>query len=194
MPDNNKIPPIETNRLILKSMSIPLLRMISEGNYEKAQQLSGFVIPPGLPMPNRIWLNRRLEMIERDSSQQKWMYRAILQKNDNRMVGHISFHHKAPDPELLEISELAVELGYTIDPEYRRRGIAKESAIAMMEWANYESNVRTFILTISPANYPSIKLAEAMNFKIIGEHIDEIDGLEYTMMGEIEDVLRTKHA
>ena len=54
------------------------------------------------------------------------------------MLGHISFHHKAPDPDLLEYSERGAELGYTIEPEYRRHGYDRESAISMMEWAGRE--------------------------------------------------------
>lgn len=185
---------IETDRLILNTISLPILRMIIDENYEAVQKDSGFIIPPDCSMPDRIWLKRRVEMIELDKEQHKWMYRAIIRKNDNTMIGHISFHHKAPDPDLLGISELAVELGYTINSDCRRKGFAKESAIAMMEWAYRESNVRTFILTINPSNYPSIKLAKAMSFKITGERIDEVDGLEYIMRGEVEDILKTKIA
>lgn len=179
---------------MLRSMSLPFLRLIVEGKCEVAQETCGFIMPPGTPLPGGLWLKRRITLIEHDGEQHSWMYRAIIRKDDKRMVGYINFHHKAPDPDLLDFSRLAVELGYTIHPDYRRRGYAKESAIAMMEWANRESNVRTFILNVSPANSPSMHLAQAMNFKKIGERIDEFDGLEYTMRAEIEDVLEAKHA
>jgi RimJ/RimL family protein N-acetyltransferase len=94
------------------------------------------------------------------------------------MVGHISFHHKAPDPFLLAYSRCGAELGYTIEALYRRQGYATESALAMMAWAR-KQGVEDFFLTISPQNIPSIRLAEAMQYRKIGELIDEIDGIEY---------------
>lgn len=192
MPETMIIP-IESDRLILKPMSLPFLHMIIERNFAMAQKICGATIPPHCSMPDGVWLKRRMAMIEQDDEQHKWMYRAVIRKEDNTMIGHISFHHKAPDPDLLDISDLAVELGYTINQDCRRKGFAKESAIAMMEWAHSEAKVRTFILTISPSNTPSLQMARSMNFKKIGERIDEFDGLEYTMRGKIEDILQTKH-
>lgn len=185
---------IESERLLLKTMSLPLLRLILEENIEKAQNISDFIIPSDCSFPNGIWLRRRMKMIDLDGEQHKWMYRAIIRKKDNKMVGHISFHHKAPDPDLSEIAELSAELGYTINTDCRRNGYAKESAIAMMKWANTEANVNTFILTISPENIASIKLAKSMRFYIIGERTDETDGLEYIMRGELEDIIKTESA
>ena len=97
------------------------------------------------------------------------------------MLGHINFHHRAPDPDLVAYSELAAELGYTIEPEHRRRGYARESAIAMMKWAADEHGVRDFILSISPDNAASLALARSLGFEVVGEHVDDIDGLEYVM-------------
>lgn len=75
-----------------------------------------------------------------------------MRKDDNQMVGHISFHHMAPDPDLVEYAQAAAELGYTVEPMYRRQGYARESAVAMMEWAARQHGVRDFIVTISPDN------------------------------------------
>ena len=108
------------------------------------------------------------------------------------MVGFISFHHKAPDPDLLEYSVLAVELGYTVEAEYRRHGYAKESAIAMIEWAGYERGVGDFVLSISPDNVPSLRLARSMGFQVVGEQMDEIDGLEHVLTATLDNVVATK--
>jgi len=183
-----RIPPIETDRLRLVSLSVEFLQSMIRGGRGAAQAFADFVIPSDRSLPKNIWVKRRLEMIEADPEQHPWMYRAIVRKHDNRMVGHISFHHKAPDPDLVEFSELAAELGYTVEAEYRRNGYARESAVAMMHWAYREHGVRTFILSISPTNLPSLKMAESMNFKRIGERMDEIDGLEYAMRADIEDI------
>ncbi len=127
-------------------------------------------------------------MIEDDQEQHPWMYRAVVTKDENRMVGYISFHHKVPDPDLLEHSNFAVELGYTIEPEFRRNGYAKESALAMMEWAHGVHGVNTFFLSVSPDNHPSMRMAEAMKFRKIAERHDPRDGLEYTMKAEFDEI------
>jgi RimJ/RimL family protein N-acetyltransferase len=100
------------------------------------------------------------------------------------MVGHISFHHKAPDPDLLEYSGNAVELGYAIEIDQRRKGYAKESVLAMMDWAN-KRGVSVFVLSISPQNLPSLRLAESMGYRKISERIDDTDGLEYVYITEM---------
>lgn len=127
------------------------------------------------------WVERRLKMIEDDPSQHPWMYRAIIQKASNTMVGFISFHHKAPDPDLQEYSFNGAELGYTVEPEFRRIGYAIESILGMIGWAENEYEVKDIFVTISPNNIPSMKLAKSLGFVKVGEHNDDIDGLEYVM-------------
>jgi len=126
-------------------------------------------------------------MIAADAAQHPWMDRAIVRKDDNLMVGYIGFHHKAPDPDLLQYSACAVELGYGIDPAFRRRGYARESALAMMAWANRQG-VPTFFLSIGPHNIPSLRMAESMGFRKIGERMDEVDGLEHVYVAGMSDL------
>jgi [ribosomal protein S5]-alanine N-acetyltransferase len=101
------------------------------------------------------------------------------------MVGHTSFHHKAPDPDLAIYADVAAELGYTIESAYRRRGYATESARAMMQWAHTTHGVETFILSISPENTASLKLAESLHFHKIAERMDDVDGLELVFKATI---------
>ena len=51
----------------------------------------------------------------------------------------------------------------------------------MMEWARHENGVEDFVLSVSPDNVPSLALARSMGFEVVGEQMDEIDGLEYVM-------------
>ena len=50
-----------------------------------------------------------------------------------------------------------------------------------MEWAHVNHGVKDFVLTISPDNAPSQRLAIELGFSRIGEHIDEVDGIEYIL-------------
>lgn len=184
------IPDIETPRLRLVSMSAQLLRLLIEGKFEEARNVAGFGLPDGcLPPESEFWVTRTLRMTEGDPEQRSWMmHRAIVHKENNKMIGHIRFHHKPPDPDLQNLSKCAVELGYAIDPSCRRKGYGKESAVAMMEWAHSERGVSTFFLSISPSNLPSLKLAASMGFRKVGEKMDDIDGLEYIMKAEIHEI------
>ena len=77
---------IETERLLLKTMSLPFLRMILEGHSRKAEDIVDFAIPANCSFPDKVWLRRRIEMIELDREQHKWMYRAIIRKKDKKMI------------------------------------------------------------------------------------------------------------
>ena len=175
---------ILTNRLKLISLTTECLRAFQDGEHIQAGATGGFKVTPDCPLLGHSSIQRRLNMMNRDPQQHPWMYRAIVRKEDNVMVGHISFHHKAPDPDLLEYSDNAVELGYAIELGYRRNGYAKESALGMMDWA-INQRVHTFVLSISPVNIPSTRMAESMGFRKISERIDETDGLEYVYIAEI---------
>lgn len=124
-------------------------------------------------------------MIEEDPTQHEWLNRAVVRKSDRQLIGNISFHHKAPDPYLLDYADHAAELGYTIESPFRRQGYATEAAGAMMRWAHQEHGVARYCVSISPDNEPSLRMAEAMGFKRVGEHMDEVDGLEWVMLREI---------
>jgi RimJ/RimL family protein N-acetyltransferase len=173
-------------------MSVACLRSFSEGNIEEARRSVDYLVPDNCSLLGHRQINRRLKMIDADPSQHPWMYRAIVRKEDRQMVGFISFHHKAPDPNLSEYAQMSAELGYTIEQAFRRRGYATESAIGMMDWAFREFGVREFVLTISPENRPSLKMAESMHFEIIGQHEDPIDGTEFVMKASIDQILKTK--
>jgi ribosomal-protein-alanine N-acetyltransferase len=182
-----EIPAIQTNRLRLISLSRDCLLAMLKGDYKAAGAFCEFTVSPDSSLLRHSSIQRRLAMIEKDPEQHPWMYRAIVRKFDNVMVGHISFHHKAPDPDLLEYSGHAVELGYTIDIGHRRKGYARESALAMMEWAN-KQKVETFCLSISPGNMPSLRLAESMGFRKMSERMDETDGLEYVYIADMNSI------
>jgi RimJ/RimL family protein N-acetyltransferase len=107
-----------------------------------------------------------------DPNAQQWLVRAmVLRETGRRMAGHIGFHGPPVDG--------AAELGYTVFPEYRRRGYALEAATALMDWAQKTHGVRRFIVSVSPSNGPSLALAAKMGFAKTGEQMDEVDGLEY---------------
>ncbi len=176
-------------------MSVEFLRALMKRDFAAMQPLVEYRVPPDFSLfGKRAAVERRLGLIADDPSQHPWMYRAIVRKSDGRLVGHISFHHKAPDPDLRRHGEAGAELGYGIELVHRRRGYATQSAIAMMEWASAEFGVRRFVLSVSPSNLASLRMAESMGFQVIGEQEDPADGTELVLTAGIDRVRRSKGA
>ncbi len=173
------IEPIKTPRLRLESLSTDCLEALIDEDLVRARSSVSFCMTIDTSLAGQYWLSRRLGMIREDASHHPWMYRAIVREEDNEMVGYISCHHGYPDPDLADYSKHGVELGYTIEPEYRRNGYAHESILALISWACTEKRDVEVFITVSPENEPSLKLAESLGFVKVGEHLDEIDGLEY---------------
>ena len=71
-----------------------------------------------------------------------------------------------------------VEVGYAVDPAYRRRGYARAALEALLERAAREPGVRTVRATISPGNAASYGLVAQYGFTEVGQQWDDEDGLE----------------
>jgi len=168
---------IYSDRLDLIPFTADFMRASLARNLPEAERLLGVPLPATWPeFPDK--LARRLRQLEEDPSLEPWLIRAIVLRDEHIKVGHIGFH-EAPGPEhYREIAPGAAEFGYNIYEPYRRRGYAREAALALMHWAHREHSVPRFVLTISPENLPSQALAANLGFVRIGSHIDEVDGPE----------------
>ena len=104
------------------------------------------------------------------------------------MAGHIRFHSR-PNPEYLQpYARDAVEFGYVVFEPHRRRGYATEAADAVMRWAEARHGVRRFVATVSPDNLPSLAMVKKLGFRKIGEHVDDIDGVEEVFLRDVDMV------
>ena len=61
----------------------------------------------------------------------------------------------------------------------RGKNLSSEALVALMDWAAAKHQVPQFVLTISPENAPSLRMAERFGFVKVGSHVDPEDGLEY---------------
>ncbi|GEM_PF-2631350 len=131
------------------------------------------------PLPKELeafdWLAKlRLDQIRIDSKYQYWSLRLIcIYKADIEppsLVGLIGFH-SPPNPLYLRpILNNAIELGYHILKNERRRGIASQAINDMMQLAE-EEGVHFTVLSISFANEASQSLAKKLSFT----HFDNKD-------------------
>jgi GNAT superfamily N-acetyltransferase len=78
---------------------------------------------------------------------------------------------KVPD------AEGRVEIGYKVQPEYRRQGVATEVVHAMFDWA-HDQGVDLFRASVSPDNVPSLAIVRGLGFRQVDVQIDDVDGEE----------------
>ena len=71
-----------------------------------------------------------------------------------------------------------VEIGYAVQPGFRRRGYARAALEVLLQRAAAEPGVRTVRVSISPTNVASLELSSQYGFTEVGEQWDDEDGLE----------------
>ena len=167
---------IETERLILRLVPLEGVAATAAGDRGACRRLIG----PYLPEDwfDEAWVSElRLNQWKQDPAYAPWSIRAIALKATGQIVGNMNCHHKPMDFIHEGKVSLAVEIGYTIFPPWRRMGLAHEAIRGFTGWARTRG-VKRMILSISPANGPSLALAGKLGAERIGSQIDEIDGPE----------------
>lgn len=168
---------ISSDRLHLVTLGSEVLRLSLSGDASSVERILGLSVP-------RCWyeeddlIRLRLQQLTEDPAYLSWSLRAISLRAECRMVGHIGFHTKPGHPYLSPHAPNGVEFGFTVFPPYRRQGYAREACNAIMRWAHDENDVTEFVVSISPGNIPSLRLARSLGFERVGSHIDQEDGPE----------------
>jgi len=159
---------IETERLRL----VPL----DEESME-ALLLSGevpFAVPSDWPDEHDArFLAIRLKQLRESPERRAWPVCAIVL--DGAMIGHIGYH--GPPGVNARRARDAVEVGYTVFPEHRRRGYATEAVRGLIEHARAQG-VHRVIASVGPKNEPSLALVRRLGFVEVGRHWDDEDGEE----------------
>ncbi len=174
MSDHNTT--IYTERLALRLMTPAVFEAALHGDQAQAAQLLGLPIPAEW-WPVSHYKQLRLAQVHANRALEPWMERAIVLRSTQTMIGSIAFHMADPPEPVRPLGPGGVEFGYTIFAEFRRQGYATEACQGLMDWAQ-QQGVTRFILTISPANQPSLCIAAHFGFVKIGTQIDEEEGLE----------------
>jgi RimJ/RimL family protein N-acetyltransferase len=100
-----------------------------------------------------------------------WITRVIVDPTLRLAVGRAGFHGP-PD------AAGTVEVGYAVDPTYRRLGYARAALEQLLERAAREPSVHTVRAAIRPDNLASLRLVLDYGFVEVGEQWDDEDGLE----------------
>ena len=174
------VPPIATARFELVSMSLSFMRALVARDVPAAEAELGATVPPDFPDQLDSFLQFRIADLSADPEAQPWLGRAIVltQPDGTRTtIGSVGFH-APPGPDG------RVEIGYRVEPEYRRQGVATEVVRAMFDWAAGQG-VDRFRASISPDNAASLAVIGQFGFRQVGVQIDDIDGEE--LVFELDD-------
>ena len=150
----------------------PAFRALASGDLAAANAVSPVPLPAYFAGPEwrPVWERRRAQ-VEEDPASAAWVTGVIWDERNQVAVGRAGYHGP-PDPSGM------VEIGYAVDPAYRRRGYARAALEALLQRAAREPHVRTVRVTISPDNVASYQLAAQYGFTEVGEQWDDEDGLE----------------
>jgi [ribosomal protein S5]-alanine N-acetyltransferase len=116
------------------------------------------------------WQRRAVQVVDVPEDVE-WVTGVIWSEDVGSVVGQAGFHG-APDAAGM------VEVGYQVDPAYRRQGFARAALLPLLPRARAEPEVRTLRATVSPENSASLALIAQLPFVEVGEQWDEEDGLE----------------
>lgn len=145
---------------------------LARGDLEAANALSPVELTDYFAGPEwrGVWQMRHAQ-IQEDPAVADWVTGAIWDERRHLAVGRAGYHGP-PD-----VSGM-VEIGYAVDPAYRRQGYARAALEALLRRAADEPQVRTVRVSISPDNVASYQLASQYGFVAVGDQWDEEDGLE----------------
>ena len=148
------------------------LSALLAGDLPAASAHAGVELTDYFTSPDCTWLwQLRLDQLAADPDSGAWIARAGVDARTGAVVGHAGFHGP-PD------AAGTVEVAYSVDPRWRRRGYARALLRELLRRAEKEPGVRTVRATIGPDNAASLATIAGFGFAHVGEQVDEVDGLE----------------
>jgi RimJ/RimL family protein N-acetyltransferase len=149
-----------------------VLKALAEGDLAAANRGAPVVFSPYFAGPDwrSVWRRRAAQVVD-DPTSARWITRAVIDAGLGLVVGRAGFHGP-PDAAGM------VEVGYAVDPAFRRQGYARAALVALLQWAKADPSVRTVRATITPDNTASRALTAQYGFVEVGEQWDDEDGLE----------------
>jgi RimJ/RimL family protein N-acetyltransferase len=162
-------------------MGADVMRAIVDGRSADAADQLGFAIHPDMFGEDGGAPKHFLGMLQREPNFAPWGPRAIVLADEKLTIGHIGFHTLPNQQYLEEYVGRGVEMGYTVFADYRRRGYASEAITVLAGWAKVEHGVENIVISVDADNRPSLALAEKLGFTKVGEHQDDVDGLEIVL-------------
>ncbi|MGA6160241.1 GNAT family N-acetyltransferase [Stenotrophomonas sp. NPDC087984] len=164
--------PVSRKPVRFVELSGEVMSALLDGDLPAASRMAGAALTGDFVSDRARWLWRlRLGQMDADPGQARWMARQAAVGDEGLVVGHAGFHGPPDEVGM-------VEIGYSVAPEFRRRGYARAMLIELLRRAAAEPAVTTVRATISPDNLASLATISGFGFVEVGEQWDEEDGLE----------------
>ena len=163
--------PISTPRLDLHDLPLELMRAVLARDWAAAAAQAPYPVDERSFTGSDHVLGLRIGQLERDPTEQPWLYRAAVLRETGRVIGRAGFQAPPDDTG-------TVEIGYEVLAPYRGQGLAAEMAVGLMRWGA-EHGATACLASIRPDNAPSLALTARLGFVRIGQQLDDIDGLEW---------------
>jgi RimJ/RimL family protein N-acetyltransferase len=141
-----------------------------DGDLAAASAAAGTELSPFLAGEKWLW-RIRLDDVAQNPAAAEWIARAALDAETGVVIGHGGFHGPPEDG--------TVEIGYTVAPEFRRRGYATAMVTALLERVAADPRVHAVRASIRPDNTASLATIAKFGFRKVGEQWDPEDGLEH---------------
>ena len=131
----------------------------------------------GFSDPYKYFLNNpnpisyRINQVRKNPEAAKYLLRVAVLKQHMVVVGSAGFHN-LPDENGM------IEIGFGVDPAFQNKGYGKQILHGMWGWGVNEPRVKTLRYTVSPENLISQHIIKKLRFDLVGEQMDEEDGLE----------------
>lgn len=164
--------PVTPKRIELVQLPAAALHALAAGDLADANDAAAVPLTPYFA--GGAWASvwqRRSRQIVADPDSAEWITGVIWDPEARVAVGRAGYHGP-PDAAGM------VEVGYAVDPAYRRQGYARAALVALLERAAREPAVRTVRATVSPDNIASSSLIMQYGFVEVGEQWDDEDGRE----------------
>lgn len=169
-----EVPTIRSERLELVAFSPTAMRAVLDRDLAAAEAELDAGLPGNLRERLGDLFEMRLHDVARDPGVRPWIARAMILTDElgvRRLVGSVGFHGPPNEDGL-------VEIGYHVEPGFRRRGFATEAVRTLLAWAAREHGTRRFRASIAPTNVASLAIVGGLGFRQTGRQWDEIDGEE----------------
>jgi RimJ/RimL family protein N-acetyltransferase len=155
---------LRTQRLDLLPASPETLELLIAGEYRRAGDRLGVLIPDGWPNEQEAvdGLAWHVRALREDLAARLWHVRLIVLRAEGRVIGSINLKG-APD------YDGTIEIGWGVTAEYRRQGIASEATGAVIEWAMTDPRVQRVVATIPRGNEASQGVARRVGMSATQE-------------------------
>lgn len=164
----NEPEPIRTPRLDLIAGGATLLRAELEGR-ESLEAALGIHVPPTWPpeLYDADAIEWMLARLDKDSGFEEWGFRYFVLRGSPESAGPVAVgaggYKGPPTPEG------TVEIGYSIQADYQRRGFASEAVRGLLDNAYAHGDITRVIAETLPELEPSIGVLRKTGFELVGD-------------------------